>query len=282
MLPIKKIYIDSRQKTEDSVSHTDFRVDLPIGNLELPKNTGFYITDITIPISFYTIEKGRNDTIYFIIGPTSPLENPLRCVKQIPEGNYNLVSLNNAIADIMNTGYLTPSNNIIPTKFISMPNLSTNKIIIGNEFNTFEILTDKQALTHIAPGLTGASYPLNSINTMIQNFTPQTILKGVDYFKSGYVDLFPIRNLYIVSNSLGNYSSMSLNGERGILKKIPVRASYNELLFDQTILGMDYLDCSNQSISTLDFKLKDSYNNTIDLHGNHWSFSIIFVRINEE
>ena len=41
MLPIKKIYIDSRQKNEDSVSHTDFRVDLPIGNLELPRNTGF-------------------------------------------------------------------------------------------------------------------------------------------------------------------------------------------------------------------------------------------------
>ena len=144
MLPIKKIYIDSRQKTEDSVSHTDFRVDLPICNLELPKNTGFYITDITTPISFYTIEKGRNDMIYFIIGPTSAFEDALMCAKRIPEGNYNLVSLNNAIADIMNTGYLTPSNNIIPTKFISMPNLSTNKIIIGNEHNTFEILTDIQ------------------------------------------------------------------------------------------------------------------------------------------
>ena len=220
--------------------------------------------------------------IYFIIGPTSAFEDALMCAKRIPEGNYNLVSLNNAIADIMNTGYLTPTNNIIPTKFISMPNLSTNKIIIGNEHNTFEILTDLQVLTHIVAGWTAASYPMNSINNMIQNFTPQTILKGVDYFKSGYVDPFPIRNLYIVSNSLGNYSSMSLNGERGILKKIPVRASYNELLFDQTILGMDYLDCSNQSISTLDFKLKDSYNNTINLHGNHWSFSIIFVRINEE
>ena len=182
MLPIKKIYIDSRQKTEDSVSHTDFRVDLPIGNLELPKNTGFYITDITIPISFYTIEKGRNDTIYFIIGPTSPLEDPLRCVKQIPEGNYNLVSLNNAIADIMNTGYLTPSNSIIPSKFLSMPSLSTNKIVIGNNHNNFEILTDLQVLEHIVSGWAAASYPMNSINNMIQSFTPKTIIRGVDFF----------------------------------------------------------------------------------------------------
>ena len=65
MLPIEKIYIDSRHKTAVSVSHTDFHIDLPIGNLNLPPNTGFYITDITIPISFYTLEKGRNDMIYF-------------------------------------------------------------------------------------------------------------------------------------------------------------------------------------------------------------------------
>ena len=138
MLPIKKIYVDSRQKTEDSVSHTDFRVDLPIGNLELPKNTGFYITDITIPISFYTIEKGRNDMIYFIIGPTSALEDAIMCAKQIPEGNYNLVSLNNAIVDIMNTGYLTSSNSIIPSQFLAMPSLSMNKVVIGNHHHNLK------------------------------------------------------------------------------------------------------------------------------------------------
>ena len=32
MLPIKKIYIDSRQKTADSASHPDFHIELPIGN----------------------------------------------------------------------------------------------------------------------------------------------------------------------------------------------------------------------------------------------------------
>ena len=75
--------------------------------------------------------------IYFIIGPISPLEDALMCAKRIPEGNYNLVTLNNAIADIMNTGYLSPSNNIIPSKSLAMPSFFRNKIVIGNNHNNF-------------------------------------------------------------------------------------------------------------------------------------------------
>ena len=69
MLPIKNIYIDSRHSAKDSASSSDFKVDLPI-NLTLPPNTAFYITDITILVSWYTIESGRNNIIYFRInGP---------------------------------------------------------------------------------------------------------------------------------------------------------------------------------------------------------------------
>ena len=38
MLPVRKIYIDSRQKTEDSASHTDFNVDLLV-TINLPPKT---------------------------------------------------------------------------------------------------------------------------------------------------------------------------------------------------------------------------------------------------
>ena len=49
-------------------------------------------------------------------------------------------------------------------------------------------------------------------------------------FISGYVDLYPIRNLYIISQTLSNYTSVSTNGEYGILKKVPVSASYNNMI----------------------------------------------------
>ena len=67
---------------------------------------------------------------------------------------------------------------------------------------------------------------------------------------------------------------MAVTGEWGILKKIPVSADYNQLIYDQAELGMDYLDCSNLQLSLIDFKLKYHNENIVNLHGNRVSFSI--------
>ena len=75
---------------------------------------------------------------------------------------------------------------------------------------------------------------------------------------------------------------MAVNGEWGILKNIPVSANNNQLIYDQTVLGMDYLDCSNQTLSLIDFKLKEHTGEVVNLHGGHVSFSIIFVKVADE
>ena len=75
---------------------------------------------------------------------------------------------------------------------------------------------------------------------------------------------------------------MDVNGEWGILKKIPVSADYNQLVYDQTALRRAYLDCSNQTLSLTDFKLKDRTRDVVNLHGNHVSVSIIFVKVADE
>ena len=75
MLQLKKIYIDSRHCTSDSKSSSDFKANLPI-NITLPPNTYFYIIDITIPVSWYSVEAGRNHMIYFRInGPAYSASN---------------------------------------------------------------------------------------------------------------------------------------------------------------------------------------------------------------
>ena len=75
MLPIKKIYIDSRCKSSDSVSDSDFHIDLPTTFL-MPDDTGFYIDDESgksnycCPIAYHTdweeTEKNHSKEIYRI------------------------------------------------------------------------------------------------------------------------------------------------------------------------------------------------------------------------
>ena len=85
MLPIKKIYIDTRQRTADSVSHSDFSIDLPITIL-MPDDTGFYVEDICLPITWWTIEEFYNDTLYM------EFESAFKTITLTP-GNYSLSDL---------------------------------------------------------------------------------------------------------------------------------------------------------------------------------------------
>jgi len=262
MLPIKKIYIDSRDMNQSSSSHSDFKVDLP-QTVHLPEDTVAYIDDVCVPVSWYTIDEERNNKFYFRIEDRNYVAN-------IPSSNYSITSLNNKLVELMNT---------ISNNFRASTNLNPNTINIISTLPTlewnFEILSDKRAISF------GYLEPLNSINTYLGNNTMQVNNQLFPYV-SGYVDLNPIRNVYITSGNLGSFHSMSTKGDRGIIKKVPVRANYNEMIYDDAVLGIDYIDVSRQTLSRLEFQLKDSFGNIIDLHGNHWSCSLVFAKLKED
>ena len=55
----------------------------------------------------------------------------------IPDDNYNTVTLNNAIVDLLNLFYLlTPAGTPVE-QITAIPNLSTNTIRIGNTTDNF-------------------------------------------------------------------------------------------------------------------------------------------------
>ena len=60
-----------------------------------------------------------------------------------------------------------------------------------------------------------------------------------------------------------------------------MNAGHGEVIFDQTVTGMDYLDCSRQTLSRLSFALRDVYGNVVDINENHVSFSIVFSRVQD-
>jgi len=260
MLPIKKIYIDSRFKSSDSASNSDFKVDLPT-TLLMPEDTGFYIDDVCIPHTWYPVEDGKNNIVALLFGMTT------RNVT-VPPGNYSVKDLGLAIVSAMNTAAGVSA-------FESAYDVRTNALTIyltsAFSTNPFEIHTD----AYLAAS--GYSYANKTMNSLLKNFTSKGY--NTNAFVSGYIDMYPLRNIYMTCSGLGNFNTMSISGDRNIIKKIPVNAGHGEVIFDQTVTGMDYLDCSHQTLSRISFKLKDVFGNIIDLHGNHLSFSIVFSRV---
>ena len=118
MLPIKKIYIDSRFKSGDSVSDSNFYIDLPI-NLLMPANTGFYIDDVAIPVRWYSVSD-RNNKLWFKIFPDGG--TPVIPSILIQAGDYSLVTFNQALVDAM--------NHLYPDQFESSPDVRQNKVVI--------------------------------------------------------------------------------------------------------------------------------------------------------
>ena len=63
MLPLKKIYIDSRDRTVDSKSASNFKIELP-NAVQMPENTVFFVTDVCVPHVWKTVEEGFNDSLF--------------------------------------------------------------------------------------------------------------------------------------------------------------------------------------------------------------------------
>ena len=257
-LPIKKIYIDSRFKSSDSTSDSNFKVDLPVP-ITLPDNTVCYIDDISIPVSWYTIQNGINNEFWFRLNSTN-------YVAYIAEGNYTLTTLNDILVKEMN---------LDQNLFTAAPNVLNNTIGIKTSSTfPFAILTDAQ-IKQLSP-----QWEARSINSIL-NHTIQKSNTINSPFVSGYINLIPLRNIYLNSSNLGSFNSLNISGSRNTIKKIPINANFNEMVFYQAVLGIDYIDVSKQTLSRLEFSLTDVYGRVINLNGNHFSFSLIFARLNE-
>ena len=57
-------------------------------------------------------------------------------------------------------------------------------------------------------------------------------------------------------------------------------ANYGYMIFDPGMATNDFLDCSNQTLKTLEFHIKDGKGQYINLHNARITFSIVFNKHN--
>jgi len=277
-LKYKKIYIDSKFRTSDSVSSSDFKYELP-ETLSFQENTVFYLDDISIPHSWDSIIENINDKLYFKVYKINVLpEVEYNLIATIESANYVPIDLATEIQTEMNSQAQTATT--VASLFTCTYVVKTNKITItcNNNQYAFRILTQPELKTI---DWNGPSFDrnrptdINEIISNLDNFSKR--YNSVIPYVSGAINLQPFNNVYIHATNLGNYNTIGCQNERSIVKKVPVSADYNRMIFDQCVLTNDFNDCSNNTVKTLYFQLKSTRGDITPLNGCNWSLLCYFL-----
>ena len=265
-LPVKKIYIDNKFRRGDSVSSSNFKIDLP-QTLKLPDNAIFYVDDVCIPHNWYTVETGVNDKLYFRL----QLANGgtfYDYTITLDSKNYNGVQFAAEVGSKVQGitgGAATSTSYDAQTKqmSVSVANMDINFFTdaelkdltswSGSYYNPKDKSCGNELLTNIFPNVVG-----NTANPA-----------------KYYLNLQPVRNIYMRSPNISSFSTIGCNGESSIIKKIPVSSNNGDMIFNNITSANDFLDCSRATWKTLEFHLVDVNSKYVNLHGANVSFSLI-------
>ena len=266
-IPIRKVYIDSRFKTRDSKSSSDFTYEL-VESVQLPGNCHCFVDDVIIPVSWYNIdENSKNMYVRRFQDLSDTITDK---IVPIEINNHTADTLTDAIQNALNTAF---GGGVFTVTFGDRQ----LKITITGETNTeIKLFTDEELKS--ANDWQGPAYDSNNLlsaNEILGNFTIQSITSSS--FESGIIDLRRIHNVYISSSNLSTFKTLGPRGESGIIKKCPVTTEYGFTLVDNVVVSHDWTDVSKQLLKTLEFRLTDAYGTTIDLRGMPISFSLIFM-----
>ena len=285
-LKYKKIYIDSKFRTSDSNSSSDFKYELP-ETLTFNENTVFYLGDICVPNSWTSVIDNINNKLYFKLYWTNevpPAEFHL--IATIEAKNYIGPDLASEIQTKMNAQAQTASliANVFTCTYIAQTNKISISCLSTSAYNlAFRIITQPELKTIDWTGPSFDRTKPNDINEIIGNLDNFSVRNfNITPYMSGFINLAPFNNIYIHATNLGNYNTIGCQNERTIVKKVPVTANYGNMIFDQCVLMNDYNDCSGQTVKTLYFQLRSSRGDLIPLNGRNWSFSIVFSRNNPD
>ena len=192
-----------------------------------------------------------NNKLYVCVfngaSPGVPVGNTFSHIITLTSGNYTgtelAIEINSKFASDVGGGYTCV--------YVS----KTNTLHIGtsNIQSKFKILTP----TELKYGVSRFNLPydktkLNDCNEILSNLeNVSQVCEILNLFKSWYLNMQLIRNLYLHAPTLGDYNSIGPDGCQIIIKKIPVTSDYNIMIFDQCVLYHDYSDCSHPTKKNL-------------------------------
>ena len=277
-LTYKKIFIDSKYRTEQSTSSSDFSIELN-ENLELPDDTSLYVTDISIPAVWKTTEVGFYEYMYVMVfnGDTLVknfrhyLGNKIYFAEQLC---FDIVEgMNNNTTDLSAGGIFVYS-------YSSATRTIEIKVKDGLPY-TIKIPTDTE-LGNYVNGVwdTGQSNWDNrkpvSINNLLSNFVPTN---PIATWTSSYLNLVPFRYVFITSNALSDYHYSAPNSySSSIIKKVLCTEQLGGIINDnQAPHHEDFINVGGRNLKRLDFKITDESGTVMNLYDILVQFALLLA-----
>ena len=217
---MQKIYIDSRFRTANSKSASDFNIELP-RSFNVPDGVVAHIDDIVIHVSWSTIDE-RNRNCYVKPSCGSVITDTYFSFDYQNLDGFQFAlqiatRLNMVFADFVPLPVFVCVYNLLNnTLTLSMTDARTSQTVKDTTPIIFQIHTD--ATLALAPYTNSTP---TTINTIIRNTVQTTIKEGSPY--KCYIDLFGTRNLYLTSSALCSYDTVSNFGMDTIIKKSPAQ-----------------------------------------------------------
>ena len=268
-----KIFIDSRFKTPESVSDSDFTIELP-ENVELPDFTGGIVTDITLPHTWYNVSSNNNRLFFRRVVDNVSTD----FMAELTPQNYDIFELAAALEDRMNTVVGSQA-------FEVTSDVQAGCLVIQVLPATWavDVFSDGELQTRVNGTWRGPLYDVSnikSLNSMLRiNNRINDPFTSTSSFRTGFVDLQPLHSIYFTSTKVSNYSNLGPNGQRNVLKKMVVNSNFGEVNTYDYAFQEDAVNLSGLTLKLIDVQIRDYAGNIIDLNGAHVSFSLLFVKM---
>jgi len=276
-LKFKKVYIDSRY-CEGTASN--FKYELPETFYCEGNNTVVYVDDITIPVSFYCVEENVNNKLYLYLFETNYEDRNHSYIISLSPGNYVALDFVNEVQTKIDQATNSLYSNLFICTYTAKQNTITIALSATYPFLSFNILTPLDLKTKLNNkfDLTYNTQKPDSCNDIISNNEGTNNNKEVLIPFVGLINLQSIRNIFLHCPNLSDSANVGTQYENTIIKKIPISANYNEVIYDQVVLFNDCNNVSGLTLKTLEFQIRDAHGNLINFHGCSVSFSLIFSK----
>ena len=282
----RRIVVDSRYKTDDSASETDFHISLPYP-VRVPQGSHLFVEGVTLGHSWPTIQQGVNDKIY-VLEELGPHSNPVQENHKMPvlsPGTYNgpqlaaeLQSAMNAISTITIGGtyqYTVTENEGRITVHHNIPNNLGRAYLYSKEW------TDEPA-TYLHTKYT--PYNGQSANEVLgymmnPNQNDQFIHSGQSV-TFHFMDLQRHKQLFLCAPGLGESSMQLLNGDTTCIRRILCGASMQGDVITDT-LGTTLAPVtftSEEVLHRMHFILRGWDGKPVATGGHQLSFELVIQR----